>query len=104
MQVELHGRSGYCVYGVGNKNFAGNRKVPISLQKCGCVLSDGQVQPPCQAGTRPTMPFEEYYVVGYTSRGDIIIGGAIQRRGEEPWSNGDSMGKLNGIAIALRPD
>eukprot|EP00961_Rhodomonas_salina_P016075 216348-Rhodomonas_salina.2 len=28
LQVELHGRAGYCVYGVGNKNFAGNRKVP----------------------------------------------------------------------------
>jgi YD repeat-containing protein len=71
MQVELHGRSGWMVYGVGNRNLAaGGAKFP----------------------TRAELPYEEYYVIGYTSRGDIINAGAVERRGEEQWCNGDKMG------------
>jgi len=72
IEVELHGRTGYIVYGVGNRNLAG----------------DSETQP------RATLPFEEYYIIGYTSRGDLVTRGAVQRRGEEPWNNGDRMALL----------
>ena len=70
MQVELHGRAGWMVYGVGNRNLG-------SLGKF---------------ATRPQLPYEEYYVIGYSSRGDMINAGKVERRGEEPWCNGDRMG------------
>jgi hypothetical protein len=69
MQVELHGRTGWIVYGVGNRNMASGK-----------------------FATRAQLPYEEYYVIGYTSRGDIINAGAVERRGEEQWCNGDRMG------------